>query len=198
MRRTARPSKSPCRPLRGGRSCIASSSPRCSRSRLPPPWPAKRGPPRRCRSPTSIGKTSTSTGTGVSEKLDGVRAYWDGERLRSRKGNRINAPPWFVAHFPRVAARRRAVDGARRLRTPVRGGSAAKPRRRAVARDSVHGVRPAVEPGDLRSPLAAPAGDVRDHRLSLRRAGRAVPGRGPRRADWRGSIVCGRRRRARG
>ena len=38
----------------------------------------------------------------VSEKLDGVRAYWDGERLRSRKGNRINAPPWFVAHFPRV------------------------------------------------------------------------------------------------
>ena len=38
----------------------------------------------------------------VSEKLDGVRAYWDGERLRSRKGNPINAPPWFVAHFPRV------------------------------------------------------------------------------------------------
>ena len=38
----------------------------------------------------------------VSEKLDGVRAYWDGERLHSRKGNPINAPPWFVAHFPRV------------------------------------------------------------------------------------------------
>ena len=38
----------------------------------------------------------------VSEKLDGVRAYWDGERLRSRKGNPINAPPWFVAHLPRV------------------------------------------------------------------------------------------------
>ena len=38
----------------------------------------------------------------VSEKLDGVRAYWDGERLLSRKGNRINAPPWFVEHFPRV------------------------------------------------------------------------------------------------
>ena len=38
----------------------------------------------------------------VSEKLDGVRAYWDGERLRSRKGNPINAPPWFVEHLPRV------------------------------------------------------------------------------------------------
>ena len=38
----------------------------------------------------------------VSEKLDGVRAYWDGERLRSRKGNPISAPPWFVAHLPRV------------------------------------------------------------------------------------------------
>ena len=38
----------------------------------------------------------------VSEKLDGVRAYWDGERLLSRKGNPINAPPWFVEHYPRV------------------------------------------------------------------------------------------------
>ena len=38
----------------------------------------------------------------VSEKLDGVRARWDGERLRSRRGNPIHAPPWFVAHFPRV------------------------------------------------------------------------------------------------
>ena len=38
----------------------------------------------------------------VSEKLDGVRAYWDGERLVSRSGNRFAAPPWFVEHFPRV------------------------------------------------------------------------------------------------
>ena len=38
----------------------------------------------------------------VSEKLDGVRAYWDGRRLLSRSGNRFNAPPWFVEHFPRV------------------------------------------------------------------------------------------------
>ena len=38
----------------------------------------------------------------VSEKLDGVRAYWDGETLTSRKGNRFNAPAWFTEGFPRV------------------------------------------------------------------------------------------------
>ena len=36
----------------------------------------------------------------VSEKLDGVRARWDGAALLSRNGNRFNAPPWFVAAFP--------------------------------------------------------------------------------------------------
>ncbi|MDP5138281.1 DNA ligase [Rheinheimera baltica] len=36
----------------------------------------------------------------VSEKLDGVRAYWDGKQLISRGGNVIAAPAWFVAGFP--------------------------------------------------------------------------------------------------
>lgn len=36
----------------------------------------------------------------ISEKLDGVRAYWDGQQLISRGGNVIAAPPWFVAGFP--------------------------------------------------------------------------------------------------
>ena len=36
----------------------------------------------------------------VSEKLDGVRARWDGRVLLSRSGNRFNAPPWFTAGFP--------------------------------------------------------------------------------------------------
>ena len=36
----------------------------------------------------------------VSEKLDGVRAFWDGKRLISRGGNVIAAPAWFVAGFP--------------------------------------------------------------------------------------------------
>ena len=38
----------------------------------------------------------------VSEKLDGVRARWDGETLTSRNGNRFNAPPWFTRGFPHV------------------------------------------------------------------------------------------------
>lgn len=39
----------------------------------------------------------------VSEKLDGVRAYWDGKQLLSRQGNRFNAPQWFVKNFPKQA-----------------------------------------------------------------------------------------------
>ncbi len=39
----------------------------------------------------------------VSEKLDGVRARWDGAALYSRGGRRFDAPPWFVAGFPPVA-----------------------------------------------------------------------------------------------
>ncbi|MCB1755330.1 MAG: DNA ligase [Gammaproteobacteria bacterium] len=38
----------------------------------------------------------------VSEKYDGVRAYWDGSRLISRAGNRFEAPPWFTRSFPPV------------------------------------------------------------------------------------------------
>ncbi len=36
----------------------------------------------------------------VSEKFDGVRAIWDGKVLRTRAGNVINAPNWFVKDFP--------------------------------------------------------------------------------------------------
>lgn len=36
----------------------------------------------------------------VSEKLDGVRAYWDGKQLISRGGNIIAAPGWFTEGFP--------------------------------------------------------------------------------------------------
>ncbi len=36
----------------------------------------------------------------VSEKLDGVRALWDGQRLVSRGGREIRAPAWFTAALP--------------------------------------------------------------------------------------------------
>jgi DNA ligase-1 len=36
----------------------------------------------------------------VSEKFDGVRAYWDGTRLRLRGGGQVAAPAWFTAGLP--------------------------------------------------------------------------------------------------
>ena len=38
----------------------------------------------------------------VSEKLDGVRAQWDGHALRFRGGGLVPAPAWFTANFPAV------------------------------------------------------------------------------------------------
>lgn len=40
------------------------------------------------------------TGWWMSEKLDGVRAYWDGATFQSRLGNRYHAPSWFTAGLP--------------------------------------------------------------------------------------------------
>ncbi len=39
----------------------------------------------------------------VSEKYDGVRAYWDGKKLYTRQGNRIYAPQWFTRDLPPIA-----------------------------------------------------------------------------------------------
>lgn len=36
----------------------------------------------------------------VSEKYDGVRAYWDGKQLQTRGGEPIAAPGWFTAGWP--------------------------------------------------------------------------------------------------
>jgi DNA ligase 1 len=40
------------------------------------------------------------TGWWMSEKLDGVRAYWDGKMFISRLGNQFHAPDWFHAQLP--------------------------------------------------------------------------------------------------
>jgi len=40
-------------------------------------------------------------GWWMSEKLDGVRAYWDGTRLLSRLGNELHAPAWFIEGLPK-------------------------------------------------------------------------------------------------
>lgn len=40
------------------------------------------------------------TGWWLSEKLDGVRAYWDGSQFLSRNGNVYHAPSWFTQGLP--------------------------------------------------------------------------------------------------
>ena len=39
-------------------------------------------------------------GFAVSEKLDGVRAVWDGQRMRFRSGRPLAAPDWLLAALP--------------------------------------------------------------------------------------------------
>jgi DNA ligase-1 len=42
------------------------------------------------------------TGWWLSEKLDGVRAYWDGTKFLSRLGNEFYPPPWFTEALPKT------------------------------------------------------------------------------------------------
>jgi DNA ligase-1 len=44
--------------------------------------------------------THDLTGWWMSEKLDGVRAYWDGSKFISRQGNVYHAPDWFIENLP--------------------------------------------------------------------------------------------------
>ncbi|CAF1147819.1 unnamed protein product [Adineta steineri] len=43
------------------------------------------------------------TGWWMSEKLDGVRAYWNGKNFYSRQGNLFHVPDFFKAALPKVA-----------------------------------------------------------------------------------------------
>ena len=51
------------------------------------------------------------SGWWMSEKLDGVRAWWDGRQFLSRQGNVYHAPDWFTAGLPERAVGRRTVAG---------------------------------------------------------------------------------------
>ncbi len=42
------------------------------------------------------------TGWWISEKLDGLRGWWNGGQFVSRQGNVYHAPDWFVAGLPSV------------------------------------------------------------------------------------------------
>ncbi|WP_078415183.1 DNA ligase, partial [Campylobacter pinnipediorum] len=48
-------------------------------------------------------KDQNISGWYASEKLDGIRAYWDGKNLQSRQGKIINAPSYFLKALPDFA-----------------------------------------------------------------------------------------------
>src|SRR5207244_5075318 len=45
--------------------------------------------------------SSDPAGWWLSEKLDGVRAYWDGNHFLSRLGNIYHAPDWLTTGLPK-------------------------------------------------------------------------------------------------
>jgi len=40
------------------------------------------------------------SGWVMSEKLDGIRGFWNGKKLLTRKGLPLNPPSWFIKNFP--------------------------------------------------------------------------------------------------
>ncbi len=42
----------------------------------------------------------------ISEKLDGIRGYWNGEQLLTKSGRALNPPKWFTKHWPKTT-----IDG---------------------------------------------------------------------------------------
>ena len=37
----------------------------------------------------------------ISEKMDGIRAYWNGEKLISKHSKEISCPNWFIEELPK-------------------------------------------------------------------------------------------------
>jgi DNA ligase 1 len=93
----------------------------------------------------------------VSEKLDGVRAYWDGHRLSFRSGRPIAAPAWFLDRLPA-----QPLDGELWLGRGRFDALSAAVRRTAVRDDEWHALRYMVFelPGGM-GPFAARAAMLR-------------------------------------
>lgn len=61
------------------------------------------------------------TGGWISEKLDGMRVWWDGTRFLSRQGNEFHAPPWFTAGLSKIPLVGTGFTDAQRERPPQVG-----------------------------------------------------------------------------
>ena len=94
---------SPSHSKRSRTSPTAYKSPSSSSSERPfsfllaSTWPCEVGPRPASK---SLSSRKDPTGWWISEKFDGVRAWWDGETLWSRRGQMWHAPPWFTAPLP--------------------------------------------------------------------------------------------------
>jgi DNA ligase-1 len=63
---------------------------------------ATAGPPALQKASPYSGEQAVA-GWMMSEKLDGIRGYWNGSALLTRKGKTIHTPDWFTAGFPPFA-----------------------------------------------------------------------------------------------
>jgi DNA ligase 1 len=58
-------------------------------------------------------------GWWISEKLDGVRAYWTGRQFLSRNGNTYCAPDWFRKCLPKMELDGELWCGRKKFNTTV-------------------------------------------------------------------------------
>jgi DNA ligase-1 len=65
-----------------------------------PAFPAEPAPPSLLLAERYHGDVDVSR-YWISEKLDGVRASWDGQNLQFRSGNPVPAPKWFLDALPK-------------------------------------------------------------------------------------------------
>jgi DNA ligase 1 len=89
------------RRLRGARPQRSTASPADAEEHQPAPARPRRGDP--IRGGVLEAKKwagGDPTGMWASEKYMGVRAYWNGEGLYSKNGNRFAAPAWFTDLLP--------------------------------------------------------------------------------------------------
>jgi len=69
--------------------------------------------------PHSYDDTVSVTGWWMSEKLDGVRGYWDGETLWSKNGHPLHPPAEFIAGLPPFAVEGELWAGRNRFENTV-------------------------------------------------------------------------------
>lgn len=70
------------------------------RDRMKPRGKVKKNPAPKGVMLAKVWEGHDPTGWHMSEKLDGMRAFWTGDALYSRQGNRINAPSWWLRALP--------------------------------------------------------------------------------------------------